>query len=440
MATWRAGDTASEYAAELRTADIIASLSFANGTRPSVRPDLRSIAYMRMAMGQVQHHDGVSGTEKQYVADDYAVQMSRGASMTREITTPAVARYLARTPADQPRLTTDVTVINSLPAGGVAAAVIYNSVAWTRRHFVRIILNRADIAAVTDEQGADTPFQVDAVPPYSLDRAKGSHVLYFLASLPPLGATTYFIRVSPSGQSANVATAQLLRPTDNIEISNSIYSVQVDSASGLIAQILNKRTGVSQRVQQQLFQYIPAAQDGEQASGAYVFRPAQENRTLVGSNNIPGDSRNPVKNFRHPFVLPLAYTPLIVATARGGAFKDTFTLTTRQVDSGSVVLNAARIDAVCATRPRPGARSDVADRACGRIHRAAGRRISSRTTWHSIQRPPLWAACWLAAQASVHHRSRAGPSCVSASRGASSGLHWCSRPCVRHRATTTCSA
>ena len=30
------------------------------------------------AMGVVQHHDAVSGTEKQHVADDYALRLAQG--------------------------------------------------------------------------------------------------------------------------------------------------------------------------------------------------------------------------------------------------------------------------------------------------------------------------------------------------------------------------
>jgi hypothetical protein len=34
--------------------------------------------YIDEAMGVVQHHDAVSGTEKQHVADDYAQRLSDG--------------------------------------------------------------------------------------------------------------------------------------------------------------------------------------------------------------------------------------------------------------------------------------------------------------------------------------------------------------------------
>jgi hypothetical protein len=34
---------------------------------------------MRQALGVAQHHDAVSGTEKQHVADDYTIQLQQGA-------------------------------------------------------------------------------------------------------------------------------------------------------------------------------------------------------------------------------------------------------------------------------------------------------------------------------------------------------------------------
>lgn len=38
-----------------------------------------NIDVLKRAMGNMQHHDAVTGTEKQHVADDYALSMAEGA-------------------------------------------------------------------------------------------------------------------------------------------------------------------------------------------------------------------------------------------------------------------------------------------------------------------------------------------------------------------------
>lgn len=44
---------------------------------PGVEHNL-DINFMREAMGVMQHHDAITGTEKQHVADDYARILTKG--------------------------------------------------------------------------------------------------------------------------------------------------------------------------------------------------------------------------------------------------------------------------------------------------------------------------------------------------------------------------
>lgn len=49
-------------------------------------------------MAIVQHHDGVSGTERQHVANDYAKRLSIGAAEVRALLCPSLdcSRFLSR--------------------------------------------------------------------------------------------------------------------------------------------------------------------------------------------------------------------------------------------------------------------------------------------------------------------------------------------------------
>lgn len=48
--------------------------------------------YFKRAVGISQHHDGVSGTEKQHVTDDYALYLDEGLEKGKQIITE-VYRY-----------------------------------------------------------------------------------------------------------------------------------------------------------------------------------------------------------------------------------------------------------------------------------------------------------------------------------------------------------
>ena len=49
------------------------------------------------ALGIVQHHDAVSGTELQHVADDYAKRLAIGHAVCRDLMSSAVASIVADT-------------------------------------------------------------------------------------------------------------------------------------------------------------------------------------------------------------------------------------------------------------------------------------------------------------------------------------------------------
>lgn len=53
------------------------------------------LSVMKRAMGIMQHHDAVSGTEKQHVADDYARLLDEGVGECRKIQS-AYYRYGTR--------------------------------------------------------------------------------------------------------------------------------------------------------------------------------------------------------------------------------------------------------------------------------------------------------------------------------------------------------
>ncbi len=56
----------------------IYEVSFSIWVSAFIRSINRQLYYIGEAMGLVQHHDAVSGTEKQHVANDYAQRLSDG--------------------------------------------------------------------------------------------------------------------------------------------------------------------------------------------------------------------------------------------------------------------------------------------------------------------------------------------------------------------------
>ena len=79
-------------------------------------------------------------------------------------------------------------------------------------------------------------------------------------------------------------------------VANPCLAVTVD-ASGRLSDIKNKQSGVTTAVTNDLFQYLPSV--GPQASGAYVFNPAEDGQGAVRYLPIDIHSSNMRINPKH---------------------------------------------------------------------------------------------------------------------------------------------
>eukprot|EP00118_Oscarella_pearsei_P004513 m.19488 g.19488 ORF g.19488 m.19488 type:complete len:1215 (+) comp27848_c0_seq1:22-3666(+) len=287
------------------------------------------IEELRKAVAVVQHHDAVTGTETTDVMKDYELMLHMGNTSAGMVITELLANMV--NPQHPPMLSVNGSVLSTLKAGQSVAVVVYNSLGWMRKNYVAVPVNRTDLT-VTDSSGKPVPSDVlvNATSAYSSR-------LYFLATVPPLGFNTYFIHVSNSSISTHKTLSYSLEGDASIE--NEFYYVTVSGESGRLASIQDKSTGKTLQVHQDLFQYESAAQVNEQASGAYIFRPAQDNRTVVG-----GNPHSPISETKIGFFNSFSSTPIVLATAYGQDYVDTFTVSTHTVSKTNFTVQAYRVD------------------------------------------------------------------------------------------------
>ena len=93
--------------------------------------------------GLFQHHDAISGTEKQHVADDYAKQIDQGIAACNGITEQLTPQLLQkRSSPSGATFTHDAHAVDGLSENSPVAVVLQNPLAWKRSEFVSIYLNR----------------------------------------------------------------------------------------------------------------------------------------------------------------------------------------------------------------------------------------------------------------------------------------------------------
>lgn len=245
-------------------------------------------------IGQAQHHDAVSGTEKQHVAYDYARGIAEGVADANAIIAEALAKLLKRSPSSPtpPAVSfcplSNVSVCPPTQTGSPVALVIYNPIARSLGS-VSIRVPVSGPTTVYDTNGAHVGSSL--VPNYvTLDPAGSKWTLMFSAALPPMGYSTYFLQ---PGSGGNEAEPVLRRHNADARIANEFLAVTIDGTSGRIKEIENVVSGVSTSVMQDWYWYNSSAggsnwgqTDYKQNSGAYIFRPNSSTPFAVNSGSI----------------------------------------------------------------------------------------------------------------------------------------------------------
>jgi len=304
------------------------------------------------ALGVAQHHDGVSGTAKQAVTFDYAKRLAVGGADSDMLIEAGLGKLLTKDGGDLPAFSycplANTSVCDPIAANPNNVVVLYNSLARARTELVRIPTSSAT-ATVYDGNDDVVASQVVKLSTTNPARVSNSlnYELRFYATVPGIGASTFFI-VTSSEQQKKIATpispvkSTITTPEEH-ESDNSIYSNTIRTlksitskssvaaptvsisnqywkldfdANGLLSQVTDVMSGAVTPFAQNFYWYHSFQQDGQQNSGAYIFRPQDPNdagtpvATSATINVITGDVSTEVQQ---------TFAPWLTQTIRLGA-------------------------------------------------------------------------------------------------------------------------
>ena len=247
---------------------------------------------MSQAQGLLTHHDAVSGTEKQHVADDYAKHLSRGTAASDDVIFDVLGKLLKRrsSSAPVPRFETcklinesicDAT--DSLSAGRAVPVVIYNPLSWDRVSNFRIPVPRRNVVVI-DSTGKPIPSQV-----YPNTDRKNMFTLAFSVPLTPLSFTSVVIQEGNNENFTPYKPISSQHVTVDPSIENDNLKVTFSPQTGHITSITNKLIGNTLEIDGQILWWNASAGNNinsTQTSGAYIFRPNGTHPWNVSNNNI----------------------------------------------------------------------------------------------------------------------------------------------------------
>ncbi|CAI9763102.1 unnamed protein product [Fraxinus pennsylvanica] len=290
------------------------------------------------ALAIAQHHDAVTGTEKQHVANDYAKRLSMGYVEAEKVASSSLACLVdstsctrgrnARTEFQQcPLLNISYCPPSEIEFshGGNLIVVVYNALGWKREDVIRIPVMHEDVT-VRDSAGRVIESQVlplsenyMSLRNYLVKAYRGQspsktpeYWLAFSASVPPLGYNSYTIsRAKTEGASSARSSVHSLQRGDKstIEVGHENLKLSFSAEERKLAFYMNRRSMVKESVQQSFSYYAGynGSDESPQSSGAYVFRPNGTFLLKPAKKDILTVIRGPIIDEVHQKINPWIY-------------------------------------------------------------------------------------------------------------------------------------
>ncbi|KAL3909440.1 MAG: hypothetical protein SGILL_008086, partial [Bacillariaceae sp.] len=269
--------------------------------------------YLEDASGVLQHHDGVSGTSKQHVANDYTKRVQAGIDAVVPCSIRKLKRVLLGAKANDyltdmafcqllNETKCDVSTTATATPGKDVYVIVYNSLAQARDMVVRLPVSTSNCYDVQFfDQRKSKRLKTEticALPSVAGDSSRSSNILPItVESIPPLGAKVARLRESSHTAVDDISNNSFVsNPEENIlNVSNGHFSVSIDTKTGNI-----RRIG-SQVVQNLTtwgyytsfdWKYDRIIDNDHQNSGAYIFRPSTPDQRLHAINAVQAQVRS----------------------------------------------------------------------------------------------------------------------------------------------------
>ncbi|XP_049286781.1 lysosomal alpha-mannosidase-like isoform X4 [Anopheles funestus] len=242
---------------------------------------------LRDVMGVMQHHDAITGTEKQHVADDYARMLYEGFEACSVNTRSALNQLAGERDTlkfdwgycKQANISACVMTENS----DNILVLLYNPLGHSSNDFVRLPVKEGHYL-VRNDRGQTVASTLIPIPSSVTDlpfrESEATHELVFQGEqVAPVGYKSYYVSKDESKKSSSSAE---MRQEDNVSIGNEHLTVHFDE-NGFMNMI--SIHGETHALKQNFLYYDGALGNNEEfrnrSSGAYIFRPNGTEKTVT---------------------------------------------------------------------------------------------------------------------------------------------------------------
>jgi lysosomal alpha-mannosidase len=241
---------------------------------------------LERAMGVAQHHDAVSGTERQHVAKDYSKRLSNGISGTINVILESLKR-LVFTDLNNVYFCTllNQTQCDPIENESSFTIIVYNPLARPLSTWLRIPVVDTNYIVIDNQK---KQLIVDFVPVYSETKkiperntSKANYAMLFNSNISGLSFQTYFVNRKKNEEKIALISVNVKEP---FSFENNYLKLNFDANGNLNSIQKNEKGLLNMNLSQNYCYYKSMTGDNsipdKQASGAYIFRP-QTNSSLV---------------------------------------------------------------------------------------------------------------------------------------------------------------
>lgn len=257
------------------------------------------ITKLREAMGMMQHHDAVAGTEKQHVANDYAKLLFKGIKECQSVIANSYLRLnKAYTSRREDIKIEDIVFCDNLnisschltESGKSFQVTIYNPITTEINHIIRLPVDNRFFYEVYDSKR--NIINSTLVPiPESVKKLSNNgekqniFELAFRVYLSPLSLQTFTIMSLTNETASSAKHAKKYRIKEEISLYNTELAIIFDS-NGQIKKVSGIYGGME--FANKFCYYKAAFGDNKlminRSSGAYIFRPEADQKSYSAGN------------------------------------------------------------------------------------------------------------------------------------------------------------
>jgi Cu/Zn superoxide dismutase len=244
----------------LRSANILYSISPGNGTL-----FLQDLEQLRQIVGDVTHHDGITGTSKRHVVNDYYLPLLRRYTSACQLRIAEALQRISKKEWKLGFVPVQITSQNS-----TTPVIAFNNLGWKRNAVVMVdVETQNNTICVTNAKGEEQQSQV-------LVESTGKEQLTFIGTIPALGIETYVIKHGCATGSKR-EKPQIMNKA--FTINNDKLQISFCDSNGVLKMCRMKR--IDDDLDVEMNHEYMAYTGATYGSGAYVFRPADETPTSV---------------------------------------------------------------------------------------------------------------------------------------------------------------